>query len=67
MTPKDILVLLDIVEKSAKTPLYAHITGAAHAALVAAQLHTVVKPNDDDEEEEPSNPPRPHAPSVRRT
>jgi hypothetical protein len=65
MTPKDILVLLDIVEKSGKSPLYAHITGEAHKALLAAQLHTVVKPND--EEEEPSNPPPLRAPPIRRT
>ena len=38
MSPKDVLVLLDIVEKSSKSPAYAHITGAAHDALLAAQL-----------------------------
>ena len=51
MQPKDVLVLLDIVEKSSKSPAYAHITGAAHDALLAAQLVAMKM------EEEKSSPP----------
>ena len=47
MTPERTLVLLQIVESSAKSPAYAHIMGVAHDALVnstLAVLPEVAKP-----------------------
>jgi hypothetical protein len=38
MAPKDVLTLLQIIDLSSQTPTYSHITGAAHEALLHAQL-----------------------------
>jgi hypothetical protein len=62
MKPKDILTLLEIVDLSSQSPAYSAITGAAHKALIEAQLH-VIGSDDDDEEESHSSPP-PRAPSA---
>jgi hypothetical protein len=55
MTPKEILVLLDIIEASAKSTAYSHITGAAHEALTHARLN--VLSGNDKEEKEAHSPP----------
>jgi len=65
MQPKDILMLLEIIDLSSQSPLYGHITSAAHEALVEAQLHIISRSHDDDEEENHSSPPQ-RAPSVPR-
>jgi len=49
MKPKDILTLLQIIDLSSQSPVYAHITGAAHNALISATMP--VLPEHDDEEE----------------
>jgi len=70
MKPKDVLTLLQIVDLSSKSPAYAGITGAAHAALVAVQLHVIGdKPeedDDDDEEKSENHPSRPMGPPPPR-
>jgi hypothetical protein len=62
MTPERILTLLDVLEKSAKTPALSHLGSAALEALKSAVLTTVEQPNS---KETPSSPPM-QAPSVPR-
>jgi hypothetical protein len=52
MQPKEILTLLEIIDLSSKSTAYAHITGAAHAALMNATLTALPKPDNDDDEKE---------------
>jgi len=70
MKPKDVLTLLEIIDLSSQSPTYAHITAAAHNALMSATMPVLPeKPGDDDDEEESnSNPPTraPTAPPPRR-
>jgi hypothetical protein len=51
MKPQEILTLLEIIDLSSKSAAYAHITGAAHAALMNATLAVLAKPDNDDEKE----------------
>jgi hypothetical protein len=62
MTPERVLVLLDIMEKAARSPTLSHLSSAALEALKAANLYTV---ESDDEEETPSSPP-PRTPTTPR-
>ena len=62
MTPERILVLLDILERAAKTPALSHLGGAALEALKDAQLYTV-----EQEEDKKSNPPPEEAPPKARS
>jgi len=71
MTPERVLVLLDIMEKAAKSPVLAHLSSAALEALKSANLYTV-ESDDDEEETHPSPPPRtpsvpPRAPTLADT
>jgi hypothetical protein len=61
MTPERVLVLLDIMEKAAKSPVLSRLSSAALEALKAANLYTV---ESDDEEETHPSPPPPRTPSV---
>jgi len=66
MKPKDVLMYLQIVDLSAKSPqLAANITAPAMEVLKTVQLDVVSKP-DDEEEESHSSPPRQTAPSAPR-
>ena len=71
MKPKDVLMLLQIIDLSSQSPAYANITAAAHAALQSATMPVLPghDDDDDDEEESHSNPPprAPSAPPIRRT
>jgi hypothetical protein len=66
MTPERVLVLLDIMEKAAKSPVLSHLSSAALEALRDAQLYTVEQ---EEKEEHSSPPPRtptppPKAPTI---
>jgi len=62
MSPKVVLILLEIMEKAAQSPGLSHLSGAAHEALKNAALNVIAK----DEEDDDDNPRPTHAPSVRR-
>jgi len=67
MKPRDVLTLLEIIDLSSQSPTYAHITAAAHNALMSATMPVLPEHGDgDDEEEHSPNPPRQTAPSAPR-
>jgi len=63
MKPKDVLTLLEIIDLSSQSPTYAHITAAAHQALLNATMPVLPEHDDgNDEEKSSSPPPRPSTP-----